>query len=37
MQAWCYAWGYHRFVYRDALWSHPDVANEVMLLWYLQL
>lgn len=27
----------NRFVYRDALWSHPDVANEVMLLWYLQL
>ncbi|MGE5579454.1 MAG: GNAT family N-acetyltransferase [Bacillota bacterium] len=27
----------NRFAYRDALWSHPDVRNEVMLLWYYQL
>jgi len=27
----------NRFAYRDALWSHPGVRDEVMLLWYLQL
>jgi len=27
----------NRFAYRDAAWSHPDVGDEVMLLWYLQL
>lgn len=27
----------HRFAYAGALWSHPDVKDEVMLLWYYRL
>lgn len=27
----------NRFAYADATWSHPDIRNEAMLLWYYRL
>lgn len=27
----------NRFAYADATWSHPDVRDEAMLLWYYRL